>query len=117
MKLIDDVKAKEGETVENLGDGYCIIQGEDAFRFGTDAVKLSDFAVIKPNDKVMDLCTGTGIIPILLHKKEKNAKFTGLEIQPRIHDMATRSVKANGLTDSIDIILGDLRYVREFFPA
>ena len=52
----------EFETIEDLGSGYKIIQNNDGFKFGTDAVLLSDFANIKPNDVVMDLCTGTGIV-------------------------------------------------------
>ena len=114
MKSVD---IKNFESIENLGNGYAIIQGEDEFRYGTDAVKLSDFAVIKPGEKIMDLCTGTGIVPILLHKKEPKAQYVGLEIQPQMQEMATRSVKLNNLTDRIEIKLGDLRNIRQLFDA
>ncbi|MBR5507460.1 MAG: SAM-dependent methyltransferase, partial [Clostridia bacterium] len=57
----------EFETIEDLGNGYKIIQRDDGFKFGTDAVLLSKFANIKPGDNVMDLCTGTGIIPLMIH--------------------------------------------------
>lgn len=114
MKSVD---INSFESVENLGDGYSIIQGQDEFRYGTDAVKLSDFAVVKPGERVMDLCTGTGIVPILLHKNEPNAKYFGLEIQPQMQEMALRSVKLNNLTDKIDILLGDLCNIRQLFEA
>ena len=100
----------EFETLEDLVNGYKILQRDDGFKFGTDAVLLSDFANIKPNDKVMDLCTGTGIIPLLIHQKKKPCHITALEIQPQVCDMAKRSVMLNGLEDEIDVLCGDLEY-------
>lgn len=117
MKSTEEKLVFDGETVENLGDGLQIIQGCDEFRFGTDAVKLSDFAVVHPGDRVMDLCTGTGIIPILLQKKQATMQVVGLEIQEQMAAMAQRSVKLNNLTDAIDIIQGDVRRIRETFQA
>lgn len=117
MRLTDDIFLSEGETVENLGDGLQIIQGCDEFRFGTDAVKVSDFAVVHPGDRVMDLCTGTGIIPILLHKKQPVSQIVGLEIQDQMAEMANKSVKLNNLTDKICIMQGDVKRVREYFAA
>ncbi|MBE7047951.1 MAG: tRNA1(Val) (adenine(37)-N6)-methyltransferase [Ruminococcaceae bacterium] len=117
MKLFDEPYCRGEETIDNLGDGYSIIQSFGEFRFGTDAVKLSDFANIKPGDRVMDLCTGTGIIPLLLHKKEPKVHIVGLELQPQMCDMAQRSVKLNNLTSYIEIICGDVRQVREQFTA
>lgn len=117
MKLVNEVSLKENETIEDLGDGYYIIQGKEEFRFGTDAVKLADFTNAKPGEKVMDLCTGTGIVPLLLHRKTAGLSICGLEIQPQMVDIAKRSVKLNGLTDNIDILLGDLKEVRSHFAA
>ncbi len=117
MKSAEEQYIYDGETLEDLGDGFRIIQGRNEFRFGTDAVKLSDFAVVRPGERVMDLCTGTGIVPLLLYKKEPAIQVVGLEIQAQMHDMAQRSVKLNNLTDKIDIRLGDLCRIREQFPA
>ncbi len=107
----------QDETIEELGEGFSIIQGKDEFRFGTDAVKLSDFTNLKPSDTVMDLCTGTGIIPILLYRKQPGISITALEIQKQMVQMATRSVKLNNLTEKIRIVHGDLRNIRALFPA
>lgn len=115
MKLSDDFVLNPGETLENLGDGIRIIQGTEEFRFGTDAVKLSDFTVLHNGDRVMDLCTGTGIIPLLLYKKHPDVSIVGLEIQEQMAAMAQRSVKLNSLTDKIEIMLGDLKQIRENF--
>ena len=117
MKLTDKVALNDGETVEDLGDGFRIIQGSDEFRFGTDAVKLSDFAVLHSGDRVMDLCTGTGIIPILLHKKQPTVSVVGLEIQQQMAAMAQRSVKLNNLTEKIEIVQGDVKRIRDLYPA
>ena len=105
------------ETLEDLGGGYKILQRKDGFKFGTDAVLLSDFANIKPNDNVMDLCTGTGIIPLLLHQKKKPKHITALEIQPQIANMAKRSIELNNLTEDITITLGDLKEVKKMYET
>ncbi len=117
MKLTDEIILQEDESVEDLGNGLRIIQGQNEFRYGTDAVKLSDFAVIHTCDRVMDLCTGTGIVPILLYNKQPSAQIVGLEIQEQMAEMATRSVKLNSLTDKIEIVQGDVKRVRELFEA
>ncbi|MBR6729288.1 MAG: methyltransferase domain-containing protein, partial [Clostridia bacterium] len=117
MKSTDIIMNEELETLENLGNGYRILQRRDAFRFGTDAVKLADFTNVKPGDAIMDLCTGTGIVPILLHNRASSLSVTGLELQEQIAEMAERSVKLNGLTDSIKIVQGDVREVRKNFAA
>jgi len=85
-----------------------IIQSTDTFRFGIDSVLLADFAPVRKGDKVLDLGTGNGVIPLLLAGKREPGLIHGLEIQPRLVDMARRSVALNGLTDLITIIEGDL---------
>ena len=86
-----------------------IIQDPSRFCFGMDAVLLSGFAHVKPGELVLDIGTGTGIIPLLLSAKTKGKHFTGLEIQPAMADMASRSVAYNHLEDRIDIVCGDVR--------
>ena len=85
-----------------------IIQSTDTFRFGIDSVLLADFAPVRRGDKVLDLGTGNGVIPLLLAGKREPGLIHGLEIQPRLVDMARRSVALNGLTGLITIIEGDL---------
>ena len=93
-----DVVINANERVDELGrNGYRIIQNPDRFCFGMDAVLLSDFAKVKEGDKVLDFCTGTGIIPILMEAKTKAAHFTALEIQEDSAEMARRSVSLNDL--------------------
>lgn len=100
---------KDGERIDDLErNGYRIIQHKDKFCFGMDAVILSGFARVNEGENVLDLGTGTGIIPILLEAKTEGRHFTGLEIQKESADMAKRSVILNELEDKIDIVTGDI---------
>lgn len=109
---------KEGERFDDLmRNGYQIIQNGNKFCFGMDAILLSAFTKVKEGEKVLDLGTGTGIIPILLRGKTKGKHFTGLEIQPESADMARRSVLYNGLDKEIDIIEGDIKIASNLFQA
>lgn len=108
----------EGERIDELQrNGYVIIQDTKRFCFGMDAVLLSGFANVKSGECVLDLGTGTGIIPILLEAKTKGEHFTGLEIQPESADMARRSVQLNHLESKIDIITGDIKDASKHFGA
>ena len=98
-------------------NGYKIIQNPQKFCFGMDAVLLSGFARVKKEERVIDLGTGTGIIPILLEAKTPGEHFTGLEIQPESADMAARSVRYNGLEDRISIVTGDIKDAANLFGA
>ncbi len=78
-------------------NGLFILQKTKGFRFGLDAVILSDFAHIRPHDRVADLGTGTGILPLLLYGREPSAVFDAVELQKEMADAAARSVRGNGL--------------------
>jgi tRNA1(Val) A37 N6-methylase TrmN6 len=85
-----------------------IIQSSEVFSFSLDAVLLARFAGVPPRGRILDLCTGNGVIPLLLTTRTE-ASIDGVEIQPRLADMAKRSVKLNGLSNKITIIENDLR--------
>lgn len=112
------ISLTEQERIDDLQrNGYQIIQNPEKFCFGMDAVLLSGFAKVKDGDLVLDLGTGTGIIPLLLEAKTGAAHLTGLEIQEESADMATRSVALNGLNEKIEIICGDIREADRYFAA
>lgn len=110
---------KQNERIDDLQRSHLrIIQDPERFQFGMDAVLLSGFARAGEGSRVMDLGTGTGIIPILMTAKTKASHYTALEIQHESADMARRSVLLNGLEDRIDIVEGDLREADvQFAPA
>lgn len=112
-------RLKSGERLDDLQlGGYEIIQDPKRFCFGIDAVLLSDFTRVKKDETVLDLGTGTGILPILLAAKTSGAHFTGLEIQEESADMARRSVEHNCLLEKIDIVTGDIKEAAEILePA
>ena len=110
------VELKQDERLDDLErNGYKIIQNPNKFCFGMDAVLLSGFANVKKGEKVLDMGTGTGIIPILLEAKTEGEHFTGLEIQEESADMARRSVAYNHLENKIDIVTGDIKTASEIF--
>ena len=105
------------ERIDDLQNGFYVIQNPEKFCFGMDAVLLSGFANIRKNETVLDMGTGTGIIPILLKSKGKGGHLTGLEIQEECADMARRSVRYNSLESDIDIICGDIKEAAATFGA
>lgn len=110
------IKLLEGERIDDLErNNYKIIQNREKFCFGMDAVLLSGFAKVKTKEKVLDLGTGTGIIPILLEAKTGGEYFAALEIQKESADMARRSVELNNLEKKIKIIDGDIKEASKIF--
>ena len=111
-----EVKLLENERIDDLErNGYRIIQNSNGFCFGMDAVLLSGFVQPKTRGKVVDLGTGTGIIPILLRAKTASRDIYGLEIQDISFDMAERSVRLNNLQDEVHIVKGDIKEASEIF--
>lgn len=111
-----EIELKEGERFDDLQkNGYRIIQDARRFCFGMDAVLLAGFTKVKPKERVLDLGTGTGIIPMLLRGKTKGESFVGLEIQAESADMADRSVRFNHLEDSVRIVTGDIKEADQIF--
>ena len=111
-----EVPLLEGERIDDLErNGYRIIQNKKRFCFGMDAVLLSGFAKGKEGEGMLDLGTGTGIIPILLEAKTEGRHFTGLEIQEEVAEMAGRSVRLNHLEDKVEIVTGDIKEADRIF--
>lgn len=105
-----NVKINIDEGIDDLQlKGLKLIQKQQGFRFGVDAVLLSDFANIKNKHRVVDLCTGTGIIPFLAYGKYNPKEVIGLEIQDDMVEMANRSSELNDITDIVKFVHGDLK--------
>lgn len=106
------------ERIDDLQiGGLKIIQNPDWFCFGTDAVLLSDYSAksVKKNARILDMCSGNGIIALLLSHKTDAEKIYALEIQDKVSEMAKRSVKLNNLDDKIEVICGDLKSSENIF--
>jgi len=99
----------EGERLDDLvRGGLRIIQSPSAFCFSMDAVLLANFATVKKGDRVVDLGTGTGVIPLIISTRNRVKKIIGLEIQSDSVERARRSIKGNRLEHLIEIIQGDI---------
>ena len=98
-------------------DGLKLYQDTDAFCFGMDAVLLSGFADVRPGERVLDIGTGNGVLPVLLSAKTQAEHFTGIEIQEDAAKLAEKNVRLNGLEDKITIICGDVREFKGRFQV
>lgn len=115
---MEKIELKPGERLDDLQrNGFQIIQNPEKFCFGMDAVLLSGFAAAPEGGRVLDLGTGTGIIPILLAAKTAAKELIGLEIQDESADMANRSVLLNDLQNRVKIVQGDIKEAGNLFEA
>ncbi len=104
------------EKIEDLGiKGYKIIQNKDGFCFGSDAVLLGKFAAVKRGSRGLDLCTGTGIVPVLTYALYSPASIDAVEIIPWVADMAGRTMELNGLSNIIKVKNADLKNAAEIY--
>ena len=121
MHEIDGIEVLDGETVDEMLHGRIrIIQGRKGYRFSIDAVLLAHFAARSLGGrvrKVIDLGTGSGIVPILLAWWSEVDRLVGVEIQRDLADRARRSVAFNGMEDRVDIVHGDVRRLHGEYPA
>ena len=106
---------KDGECLDGLQNGLFIIQKKDGFKFGIDAVLLADFAKDARSRNTLDMCSGTGIVALLLSAKTDTRNICALEIQPDMAEMAQRSVLYNGLSDRVHIKAGDIREAENIY--
>lgn len=107
---------KTDERIDDLQlNGLKLIQKKEGFCFGVDAVLLANFVDVKKKDNVIDLGTGTGIIPILLAEKTLAQSIVGIEIQSDMSEMASRSVRMNNLEEKIKIVCIDMKQSMKYF--
>ena len=108
----------DAETLDELtGYRLRIIQPRHGYRFSVDPLLLADFAGVGKGERVADLGTGCGIIPMLLARRDPLAVITGVEFQDCMAQMAQRNVLANGLSGSIDIVAADVNSLKARFPV
>ena len=107
---------REGERLDDLmRSGRVIIQNENEFCFSMDSVLIAHFPKFKKNARVIDLGTGTGVIPLLIADAVK--EICAVELNSRMAETARRNIELNGLTEKIFVMEGDYRKHRELFKA
>lgn len=106
---------KPDERIDELfRENMKIIQSREVFSFSVDALLLANFVTLKQRDKVIDLCSGNGVIPLLLSHRT-DMTIEGIEIQSTLVDMAHRSVGLNEKEAQINIIEGDLNNIKAYY--
>lgn len=121
MKKTDpyiSIVRREGETIdEMLGGKLRIFQKKKGYRFSLDALLLAHFVRLKKRDHIIDLGTGSGVIAIIIARREECAKVVGIDIQEELVDMAKRSVHLNNLNEKVKILHGDIKNIANLLAA
>lgn len=112
-ELLDE----QEETLEDIKmDGIHLIQKKKGFRYGMDAILLSQFAYVTDKTRAIDLGTGTGIISLLLGRRGARS-VAALEQNPVMAELAARNVRLNKMEEVVNVICGDVCAVRDEFAA
>jgi len=113
-----EVPIGEDERLDELFNGHLrIIQKKEGYRFSIDAILLAHFASQLSADSIIDLGTGSGIIPLILARKMSFPTIVGVEVQEAMADMAKRTIALNGFAERVSILHEDLRNLRNHFAA
>jgi tRNA1Val (adenine37-N6)-methyltransferase len=105
------------ETLDTFFNGELqILQKKKGYRFSVDAILLSQFARIRKDERVIDLGTGCGILPLLLSHTTRASSFVGVEIQRALAECARKNVVLNDLDSRISILEQDFRALKKTFP-
>lgn len=109
------MKIRKNERIDDLGiNDLKIIQNKEYFCFGTDSVLLANFVKSENSSNViLDLCSGSGVIPIILSAKKKYKKIFGVELQSEMYDLFDRNIKINNLEDSIISINENVKNIKD----
>lgn len=115
---MQEIKLQPGEIVESLGKyQFKVIQDNSSYCFSIDSMLLAQFIKVKKREKIIDLGTGCGIIPLLIYQPEKNNLIYGVEIQEKLASLARRSISLNNLEKHIFVLQEDINNLREKFSG
>ncbi len=108
---------REGEVLDGLLDGRLqVLQKKRGYRFSVDALLLAHFVRLRRGDRICDLGTGCGVLPLLLAGRRPGIRAVGIELQAELADLARRNAVLNGLADRIEILPGDIRNIKSLLP-
>lgn len=100
----------ENERIDDLNiNNLKLIQNKEYFMFGMDSVLLSSMVKSNISSVIVDFCTGSAVIPILLTAKVNCNSILGVELQEEMYDLAKRNVELNELSDKIKLINSDIK--------
>jgi len=93
---------------EQINSRFCLYQEKNGYRFTLDSLLVAAFPGLRPATRVLDVGTGTGIIPLLLISRQPDLQISAVEIQPEAAALARKNMEENGLP-GVEIIQGDVR--------
>ena len=97
-------------TDDSLFDGRLVCrQHKDGYRFSVDAVLLAHFISPKPEQKILDLGAGCGVVSLVLACRWPGIHLTALELQPHLVDLIVHNIRENSFEDRMQAVAGDLR--------
>ena len=110
-----EIKINEKERIDELGiNDLKIIQNKEYFCFGTDSVLLANFVESKrSNNVILDLCSGSGVIPVIISAKKKYKKIFGIELQKEMYELLKKNIEYNNLEEKIVGINEDIKNIKE----
>ena len=104
-----DIPLHDDETLDEMFHGALkVIQKKNGYRFSLDAVLLARTAGATEDDRIVDLGTGCGIIPLILARSGKGKELVGIELQQELAEIAQRNVLLNGFAENISIRCDDI---------
>ncbi|KUG04965.1 trna (adenine37-n(6))-methyltransferase trmn6 [hydrocarbon metagenome] len=108
---------RDDETLDDLLLGNMkIIQPQKGYRFSIDSVLIAYFADLQGVQEVVDLGTGSGVIPLLLSYRNPYIKITGVELIETVAQRANRNILYNGLSSRIRILEADIKNLHHLLP-
>lgn len=103
----------ENERIDDLNlDGLKLIQNKEYFCFGTDSVLLANFVNSSRMSNIIDFCSGSGVISLIISKKKEFNKIFSVELQNEMYDLLDKNVKLNNLEELIFPIKSDIKDVK-----
>jgi len=110
------MKPKPDETYDSIKD-IKLFQSKTGYRFSVDALLLEDFISCKQSQWGIELGAGSGIISMLLAKRNKSIKLTAVELQESLAGRAGKNIKLNRLSSRIEVVNEDIRNFKKIFPS
>ncbi|MDT8862627.1 tRNA1(Val) (adenine(37)-N6)-methyltransferase [Alkalihalobacillus sp. MEB130] len=106
------MKLQEGERIDYIaGTDLRVVQSPHVFSFSIDAILLGRFVHVPiQKGNILDLCTGNGVIPVLLTTRSK-ARIVGIDIQSKLVEMANRTLQLNDIHNQIEFMEADLNQI------
>jgi tRNA1Val (adenine37-N6)-methyltransferase len=106
------------ETVDELREyGLRIRQPRHGYRFSLDPLLLVDFAAVQQGERVIDLGTGCGVIPLVLARMVADARIVGVEVQPHMAELAAGNIRDNNLADRVEVLTADILALKQHYKV